>query len=313
MSQASQVKDLSDEIAAEVSKVIVGKTQELRLIIACLFAGGHVLLEGVPGVAKTSMAKALANSLGVRFERIQFTPDLLPSDIIGSYIFDQKASDFKVRKGPIFGNIILADEINRASPKTQSALLEGMQERQVTIEGTTFPLPSPFIVLATQNPIEFEGTYPLPEAQIDRFLMRVEIGYPTREESILMLKNLRTIVESRVNAVTDLETLQSLIPSAVWSVNVDDSIRGYITDLVEAGRAHQAVRLGGSPRAATSLQTAAAAIAMMDGRNYVIPDDVKRVAPHVLAHRLVLRQEAILDGVTQSTIVKQLVQSVKVP
>ncbi|MDA4117402.1 MAG: MoxR family ATPase [Thaumarchaeota archaeon] len=313
MSQAAQVKDVSERIASEVSKVIVGKTEELKLIVACLFAGGHVLLEGVPGVAKTSMAKALAGSLGVQFERIQFTPDLLPSDIIGSYVFDQKTSDFKVRKGPIFGNIILADEINRASPKTQSALLEGMQERQVTIEGTTIPLPSPFVVLATQNPIEFEGTYPLPEAQIDRFLMRIEIGYPTREESILMLKNLRTIMESKVSEVTDLKTLQSLIPSAIWSVNVDDSIRGYITDIVEAGRAHAAVRLGGSPRAATSLQTAAAALAMIEGRNYVIPDDVKKVAPHVLAHRLILRQEAVLDGVTQLTIVQQLIQTVKVP
>jgi MoxR-like ATPase len=313
MSQAALVKDVSDKIASEVSKVIVGKTQELKLMVACLFAGGHVLLEGVPGVAKTSMAKALAGSLGVQFERIQFTPDLLPSDIIGSYVFDQKTSDFKVRKGPIFGNIILADEINRASPKTQSALLEGMQERQVTIEGTTIPLPSPFVVLATQNPIEFEGTYPLPEAQIDRFLMRIEIDYPTREESILMLKNLRTIMESKVSNVTELKTLQSLIPSAIWSVNVDDSIRGYITDIVEAGRAHAAVRLGGSPRAATSLQTAAAAVAMIEGRNYVIPDDVKKVAPHVLAHRLILRQEAILDGVTQLTIVQQLIQTVKVP
>jgi MoxR-like ATPase len=313
MSEAAQVKDISDRISVEVSKVIVGKTQELKLIIASLFAGGHVLLEGVPGVAKTTMAKALASSLGIQFERIQFTPDLLPSDIIGSYVFDQKASDFKVRKGPIFGNIILADEINRASPKTQSALLEGMQEKQVTIEGTTIPLPAPFIVLATQNPIEFEGTYPLPEAQIDRFLMRIEIGYPTREESILMLKNLRSIMESKVSAVTDQKTLQSLIPSAIWSVHVEDSIRGYITDIVEAGRAHQAVRLGGSPRAATSLQTAAAGIAMIEGRNYVIPDDVKKVATHVLAHRLVLRQEAILDGLTQFTVVQQLIQSVKVP
>jgi MoxR-like ATPase len=312
-SQTAQVKDLSDKILAEVSKVIVGKTQELKLIEACLFAGGHVLLEGVPGVAKTSMAKALANSLGLKFDRIQFTPDLLPSDIIGTYVFDQKASDFKIRKGPIFGNIILADEINRASPKTQSALLEAMQERQVTIEGTTFPLPSPFIVLATQNPIEFEGTYPLPEAQIDRFLMRVEIGYPTRDETMQMLKNLRGIMETKIRAVADEKTLQSLIPSAIWSVNIDESIRGYIADIVEATRSHQAVRLGGSPRAATSLQVASAGIALIEGRSYVIPDDVKRVAPYVLSHRIILRQEAILDGVTQSTIVKQLVQTTKVP
>jgi MoxR-like ATPase len=312
-SQAAQVKDLSDKILAEVSKVIVGKTEELKLIEACLFAGGHVLLEGVPGVAKTTIAKALASSLGLQFDRIQFTPDLLPSDIIGTYVFDQKVSDFKVRKGPIFGNIILADEINRASPKTQSALLEAMQERQVTIEGTTMLLPAPFIVLATQNPIEFEGTYPLPEAQIDRFLMRVEIGYPTRAETMLMLKNLRSIMETKVRAVADEKSLQSLIPSAIWSVNVDDSIRGYITDIVEASRTHPAVRLGGSPRAAASLQTGSASIAAIEGRTYVIPDDVKRVAPYVLAHRVVLRQEAILDGVTQSTIVNQIIQSTKVP
>ncbi len=289
------------------------RSQELKLIIACLFAGGHVLLEGVPGVAKTSMAKALANSLGLKFDRIQFTPDLLPSDIIGTYVFDQKVSDFKIRKGPVFGNIILADEINRASPKTQSALLEAMQERQVTIEGTTMPLPAPFIVLATQNPIEFEGTYPLPEAQIDRFLMRVEIGYPTRDETIQMLKNLRSIMETKIKPVADEKTLQSLIPSAIWSVNVDDSIRGYITDIVEATRSNPAVRLGGSPRAATSLQVGSAGIALVEGRSYVIPDDVKKVAPNVLSHRLVLRQEAILDGLTQSTIVKQVVQSTKVP
>jgi MoxR-like ATPase len=312
-SQIAQVKDVSDKILAEVSKVIVGKTQELKLIVACFFAGGHVLLEGVPGVAKTSMAKALANSLGLKFDRIQFTPDLLPSDIIGTYVFDQKVSDFKIRKGPIFGNIILADEINRASPKTQSALLEAMQERQVTIEGTTMPLPSPFIVLATQNPIEFEGTYPLPEAQIDRFLMRVEIGYPTRDETMQMLKNLRGIMETKIKPVADEKSLQNLIPSAIWSVNIDDSIRGYITDIVEATRSNPAVRLGGSPRAATSLQVGSAGVALVEGRSYVIPDDVKKVAPNVLAHRLVLRQEAILDGITQSTIVKQVVQSTKVP
>lgn len=312
-SPAAQVKALSDKIIAEVSKVIVGKTEELKLIEACLFAGGHVLLEGVPGVAKTTMAKALASSLGLKFDRIQFTPDLLPSDIVGTYVFDQKASDFRIRQGPIFGNIILADEINRASPKTQSALLEAMQERQVTIEGTTIPLPSPFLVLATQNPIEFEGTYPLPEAQIDRFLMRVQIGYPTRAETMLMLKNLRGIMETKVRPVSDEKTLQALIPAAIWSENVDDTIRGYITDIVEATRSHPAVRLGGSPRAATSLLVGSSGLAAIEGRGYVIPDDVKRVAPFVLAHRLVLRQDAVLDGVTQSTIVTQVLQSTKVP
>jgi MoxR-like ATPase len=312
-SQMAQVKDLSDRILAEASKVIIGKTQELKLIEACLFAGGHALLEGVPGVAKTSMAKALASSLGLQFSRIQFTPDLLPSDIIGTYVFDQKLSDFRIRRGPVFGNVILADEINRASPKTQSALLEAMQERQVTIEGTTLPLSSPFIVLATQNPIEFEGTYPLPEAQIDRFLMRVQIGYPTRAETVQMLRNLRGILEAQVTPVADAKTLQALIPSAMWSVNVDDSVRAYIADMVEATRSHPAVRLGGSPRAAASLQVSAAGIAAIEGRGYVVPDDVKRVAPYVLAHRLVLKQEAILDEVTQSAVVDQIVKSTKAP
>src|SRR5229473_776047 len=262
--QTAQVKELSDKILAEVSNVIVGKTQELKLIVACFFAGGHVLLEGVPGVAKTSMAKALANSLGLKFDRIQFTPDLLPSDIIGTYVFDQKVSDFKIRKGPVFGNIILADEINRASPKTQSALLEAMQERQVTIEGTTMPLPAPFIVLATQNPIEFEGTYQLPEAQIDRFLMRIEIGYPTRTETIQILKNLQQIYEWNIKPAVDEKTIKEMI-ALIWKVNVDDSVAGYIADIVEATRKHPAVRLGGSPRAATALQTGSAAVALIEG------------------------------------------------
>ena len=308
----SQTKMLSDRIAAEVSKIVVGKTEEIKMIQACLIAGGHILLEGVPGVAKTTIVKAIASTLSLQFERIQFTPDLLPSDIIGTYIFDQKSSDFKLHKGPIFGNMILADEINRASPKTQSALLEAMQERQVTIEGTTLKLPSPFIVLATQNPIEFEGTYQLPEAQIDRFLMRIAIGYPTRQESIEVLKKLKIISEWQVNPVASSDALIQMIQS-VWDVNVDDSVRGYIVDLVEASRTHSAVKLGASPRAASGLQTAAAAVAMIEGRGYVIPDDVKRVAPHVLQHRLILNQEATLDGITQAKVVAEILSRTKVP
>jgi MoxR-like ATPase len=311
-SNDGEVKGASDRVIAEVNKVIVGKAEELKMIEACLIAGGHVLLEGVPGVAKTMMAKALASSLNLQFERIQFTPDLLPSDIVGTYIFDQKSADFKLRKGPIFGNVILADEINRASPKTQSALLEAMQERQVTIEGTTMKLPSPFIVLATQNPIEFEGTYPLPEAQIDRFLMRIEISYPTREESIQILKNLKGIAEWNLKPVMDEKTIQRFM-NRIWEVNVDDSVRSYIMDVVEATRSHAAVKLGGSPRAATSLQTAAAATALIEGRNYVIPDDVKRVARHVLPHRVIIKQEAVLDGVTQNAVIDEIMKSVKVP
>jgi MoxR-like ATPase len=308
----ASVKEVSNRILAEVSKVVVGKNEELKMIEACLIAGGHLLLEGVPGVAKTTIARALASSLNLQFERIQFTPDLLPSDIIGTYMFDQKTSDFRLRKGPIFGNIVLADEINRASPKTQSALLEAMQEKQVTIEGTTLKLPSPFLVLATQNPIEFEGTYPLPEAQIDRFLMRIEIGYPTREESIQLLRNMKNISDWNINPVVDAATLESLVQLR-WNVNVDDSVRAYVVELVEATRNHPAVRLGASPRAAIALQSAAVSIALIEGRNYVIPDDVKRVAAHVLAHRLVLKQEAILDGVTQLVVVSGVTKDVKVP
>jgi MoxR-like ATPase len=275
-------------------------------------AGGHVLLEGVPGVAKTTIAKALAGSLSLDFQRIQFTPDLLPSDIIGNYVYDQKTSDFKMRKGPVFGNIILADEINRASPKTQSALLEAMQERQVTIEGSTMMLPSPFLVLATQNPIEFEGTYPLPEAQIDRFLMRIEIGYPSRDESMAILRNLKNVLDWKIVPVVEASTINSLIQLR-WNVHVEDSIRSYIIEIVEATRNNPAVKLGASPRAASGLQNASMAVAMLEGRDFVIPDDVKRVSRQVLAHRIILKQEAILDGVTQQKIADNIIQSVKVP
>ena len=307
-----RVRDLSSQIASEVGKVIVGKAEEVKMIVACLIAGGHALLQGVPGVAKTIIAKALADSLSLQFRRIQFTPDLLPSDIVGTFIFDQKSSDFRLRQGPIFANIVLADEINRASPKTQSALLEAMQEKQVTIEGTTMKLPLPFIVLATQNPIEFEGTYQLPEAQIDRFLMRIEITYPSREETIQILKRLRQIYEWNLRPVVDENTIRDIV-ELLWRVNVDDSIAGYIADIVEATRKHPSVRLGGSPRAATALQTASAAVALIEGRDYVIPDDVKRVAPHVLPHRLVLTQEALLDGTSQATIANSIMKSVRVP
>jgi len=305
-------KQAVDKMSQEVGKVVVGKSEEIKLIFACLLAGGHLLLEGVPGVAKTTIARAIASSLSLDFQRIQFTPDLLPSDIIGNYVFDQKSSDFRLRKGPIFGNIVLADEINRASPKTQSALLEAMQEKQVTIEGATMKLPPPFMVLATQNPIEFEGTYPLPEAQIDRFLMRIEVDYPTREETMKLLKNLQNINEWKINPVVDQKTIDSLVQMR-WGVHVEDSVLSYIIDLVEESRKHKSVRLGGSPRAATALQTASTAIALIEGRSFVIPDDVKRISKQVLAHRIILRQEAVLDGVTQQAVVDEIVKSVKVP
>lgn len=311
-SDDSQVKAASEKVISEMAKVIVGKTEEIKMILACLLAGGHVLLEGVPGVAKTTIAKALAGSLNLEFSRIQFTPDLLPSDIVGTNVFDQKDVSFKLHKGPVFANVVLADEINRASPKTQSALLEAMQERQVTIEGNTLKLPSPFIVLATQNPIEFEGTFPLPEAQVDRFLMKIELGYPTREEAITILKNLKVIADWNIKPVLDEVTIQGYM-GMVWSVNVDDTVRNYIMDIVDATRNRKTVKLGASPRAGASLQTAAAAVALIEGRNYVIPDDVKRVARHVLPHRVLVSQEAILDGVTETAVVDEIIGTVRVP
>ena len=303
---------IPERVLSEVGKVIVGKEEAVKMIFASLLAGGHVLLEGVPGVAKTTMAKALADSLDLTFQRIQFTPDLLPSDIVGTYIFNQKTADFDLKQGPVFGNIILADEINRASPKTQSALLEAMQEKQVTIEGSTLKLPTPFMVLATQNPIEFEGTYPLPEAQVDRFLMRLEVGYPTRDETLQMLKMMHSGAQAQVQKVVDDKGLKSMMKS-LSQVNVSDSIQQYVTDMVEATRQQPAVKLGCSPRAAIALQSASSAVAVIEKRDYVIPDDVKRVAPHILAHRLVLKQEAVLDGVTKSLVVDQVMKSVKTP
>jgi len=311
-SNDNQVKAASEKVISEMAKVIVGKTEEIKMILACLLAGGHVLLEGVPGVAKTTIAKALAGSLDLEFSRIQFTPDLLPSDIVGTNVFDQKDASFKLHKGPVFANVVLADEINRASPKTQSALLEAMQERQVTIEGNTLKLPSPFIVLATQNPIEFEGTFPLPEAQVDRFLMKIELGYPTREEAIAILRNLKVIADWNIKPVLDGETIQGYM-GMVWSVNVDDTVRNYVVDLVDATRNRKTVKLGASPRAGSSLQTAAAAVALIEGRNYVVPDDVKRVARHVLPHRVLVSQEAILDGVTEASVVDEIISTVRVP
>jgi len=307
-----QVRAASEKVISEMAKVIVGKTEEIKMILACLLAGGHVLLEGVPGVAKTTIAKALAGSLNLEYSRIQFTPDLLPSDIVGTNVFDQKDVSFKLHKGPVFANVVLADEINRASPKTQSALLEAMQERQVTIEGNTLKLPSPFIVIATQNPIEFEGTFPLPEAQVDRFLMKIELGYPTREEAITILKNLKAIADWNVRPVLDEASIQGFM-ELVWSVNVDDTVRSYIMDLVDATRNLATVKLGASPRAGSSLQTAAAAVALIEGRKYVIPDDVKRVAHHVLPHRVLISQEAILDGVTETAVVDEIINTVRVP
>ena len=311
-SEVEYVKKVTDRVLSEVSKIIVGKVREIKMILASLYVGGHVLLEGVPGVAKTTLAKTIAAVLQLEFRRIQFTPDLLPSDIIGTMVYNPKTGEFNVRLGPIFANIILADEINRASPKTQSALLEAMQERQVTIEGVTYKLPDPFLVLATQNPIELEGTYPLPEAQLDRFFMRIIIDYPSKSETVEILKRLKRIYDFKVKPVASAKDILK-IRELVWKVYVDESILNYIADIVEESRRHSAVRLGGSPRAAIALLMASRALALMDGRDYVIPDDVKEVAEPVLNHRIILSTEAVFEGVKPVDVIRDILKRVPPP
>ena len=308
----AKVRVLADRVLGEVSKVVYGLENEARVILASLVVGGHVLIEGVPGVAKTTLAKAIASSLNLSFKRIQFTPDLLPSDIIGTMIYDQETKQFRVRKGPIFANIVLADEINRASPRTQSALLEAMQERQVSIEGNTLRLPEPFMVIATQNPVELEGTFPLPEAQLDRFLVKVPIRRPSRNVLKKVLKSLRVIEQWPISPVAGARDILEA-REAVWSVEVSEPVIDYIIDLVDATHEYPGVELGASPRAAISLQQLARALAAMAGRDYVIPDDVKAAARYVLPHRILLAPEAEAEGLTPETVVKNILEKTRVP
>jgi len=296
------------------SGYLIEKEREVKLILAALIARGHVLIEGVPGVAKTTIAKSIARSLSLEFKRVQMTPDLLPMDIIGYKIFDQKTGEFKFVKGPIFTNILLADEINRASPRTQSALLEAMQERQVTVEGETFRLDEPFMVLATQNPVEMEGVFPLPAAQLDRFLIKVETGYPTTKGFTAMLKRIDEIeawVESIKPVVSREDVLNEI--KNVRDVRVDEVIYQYIATLVEETRRHSAVRLGASPRSGIAVLRMAKAVAYLDGRNYVIPDDVKQVLVPTLSHRLILNPEFEIEGVSASRIIEEIMSKVPVP
>ena len=308
----SSVRELAERIMQEITKVVYGLEEEIKIVLASLIVGGHVLLEGVPGVAKTTLAKALADSLDLKFRRIQFTPDLLPSDIIGTMIYDQEAKRFQVRKGPIFANIVLADEINRASPRTQSALLEAMQERQVTIENQTYKLEEPFFVIATQNPIEMEGTFPLPEAQLDRFLVKVVIPLPGRDTLRRILLEYQTIEEWPVRKVASGRDILEA-RKAIWGIKLRDEVVEYILDLVEATHKHPDVRLGAGPRAAIALMQLGRALAALDGRDYVIPDDVKTAARYVLIHRIILRPEAEAEGRTTETVVNNILASVKVP
>ena len=291
-----------------VETVIVGKREQIELLIVAMLCQGHVLIEDVPGTGKTMLARAIAASLGISFKRLQCTPDLLPNDITGVSIFNQKTGSFEFQPGPVFGNILLADEINRATPRTQAALLEAMQERQVTMDGITRPLPAPFLVMATQNPIEYEGTFPLPEAQLDRFLIRLSLGYPGADDEALMLRNLRKQhpIETIGQVVDGAELLN--LHDAITDVHVDESLERYILNLVRATRAHPDVALGASPRGSLALYKAAQALAALRARDYAIPDDVKTLVPLTLAHRLIVKPESQLRGRTAGAILTEILE-----
>jgi MoxR-like ATPase len=308
------VRELSGRVLDEVERAVVGKRDQLELLLLGLLADGHVLIEDFPGLAKTLAARSFAQVCRLEFARVQFTPDLMPSDITGSSIFDQREGEFEFRPGPIFTNLLLADEVNRAPPKTQAALLEAMQERQVTIDGETHPLAPPFLVLATQNPIEYEGTYPLPEAQLDRFLLRVRIGYPSREHELEVLERRRARGTDEVELEPLLDT-QSLVAlqRAVEDVHVAEPIGLYIVDLVGATRENPRVQVGASPRGTLALLKLSRCRAVLSGRDYVTPDDVKAVAVPALAHRLTLRPEVWVQQVRQDDVVAECLESVPTP
>jgi MoxR-like ATPase len=310
----AEVSALSRQVLDRVGEAVVGKGEALELVLAGILAGGHVLLEDYPGLAKTLAARSFAQALGLDFRRVQFTPDLLPSDVTGAFVFDQRSSEFIFRPGPIFTGLLLADEINRTPPKTQAALLESMQEHQVTVEGETFPLPAPFHVLATANPVEYEGTYPLPEAQLDRFMLRVGFGYPTQAEEweVLQRRIARRQEDQVVEAVTDAAGL-SAAQRAVETVTVDDTVGRYCVDLAAATRRDSQVLVGASPRGSLALLLTARSYAVIQGRDYVVPEDVKAVAIPAMAHRITVRPELWLHEVTGATVVRTVLASVPAP
>ncbi len=304
---------IARKVRENIQKVIVGKDEVIDLAFVAVLCEGHLLLEDVPGIGKTTLARALAASLGCSFRRIQCTPDLLPSDVIGLNWFNQREQSFEFKPGPIMSQVVLADEINRATPRTQSALLEAMQERQITVDGVTYPLPRPFLVMATQNPVELEGTFPLPEAQIDRFLIRVVIGYPDQKEEGAILERFRENNPlPELAAVTTPEEILSL-QSLRQQVRVETSVRDYIVAIAQATRTHPEIELGASPRASLALYWAAQAWAAIRGREYVLPDDVKYIAPHVLTHRMVIAPQAQLRGRDPRELVADIVEAIPVP
>jgi MoxR-like ATPase len=307
------IKSVTDRVIENVQKVIIGKRETIELLLTAILCEGHALLEDVPGTGKTTLARALSASLGCSFKRIQFTPDLLPSDVTGLNWFNQKKQEFEFRPGPVMSQILLADEINRATPRTQSALLEAMQERQVTIDGFSHPLPRPFLVLATQNPVELEGTFPLPEAQVDRFLVHIHIGYPNQEEENNMLERFRA-----ADPMADLEpvvTLEDILQCQLErkEIRIETSVRDYIVRISMATRANVDISLGASPRATLALYQVSQAWAALQGRDYVLPDDVKHITPHVLSHRLILAPHAQLRGRSVQELISDIVGSVAVP
>ena len=309
-----EVSARAGEILDEVQRAVVGKRDSLVLVLSGILAGGHVLIEDLPGLGKTLAARSFAQTLGLTFTRAQFTPDLLPADLTGSFIYDQKAGEFDFRPGPLFTGLLLADEINRTPPKTQAALLEAMQERQVTVEGQTFPLAPPFHVIATANPVEYEGTYPLPEAQLDRFLMRVSFGYPTRDQEwdVLGRRLARQQEEQTLDPITDSAGLLAM-QAAIETVTVEESVGRYCVALAAATREHAQVLMGSSPRGALALMLTARAYAVISGRDYVIPEDVKAVAPSVLAHRVTVKPELWMSDVSGASVVRSVLAQVETP
>jgi MoxR-like ATPase len=311
-----ELRDSMQQIRTEIGHVIIGQHRMVEELLIAILADGHVLIEGVPGVAKTLTSKLIAKTLSVDFARVQFTPDLMPSDVLGTSVYNPKEADFDFKAGPVFSNIVLIDEINRAPAKTQSALFELMEERQVTVDGTTYPMSEPFIVLATQNPVEQEGTYRLPEAQLDRFLFKIEVGYPSKEEEGALLSRIHQRKHSNpVDAVSAVLSAEQLIAyrQLVHQVHIDEKLINYIAAIVNETRTHQALYLGASPRASIAIMQSAKALAALQGRDFVTPEDIKEVAQPVLRHRIILTPEKEMEGIRPQEVIQQLIDKIEVP